>query len=140
MSATTVACAGGSSARQRPSSRRVSAEVQRRDRVAVARGALVLDERLGAARVRGLREVLARVDDEPVQPGRELRLAAELADADDELRERVLRRVARVLGVAEQVQRELLDPRRVPLAERRERLLVAVPSRASPRIGSESRS
>ena len=50
-SATTVACAGGSSARQRPSSRRVSAAVGGGDGVAVARGALVLDERLGAARV-----------------------------------------------------------------------------------------
>ena len=60
-----------------------------------------------------------------MEPGRELRLAAELADPDDELRERVLRRVARVLGVAQQVQREPLDPRGVPLAERRERLLVA---------------
>ena len=59
-----------------------------------------------------LGEVLAGVDDEPVEPGRELRLAAELADPDDELRERVLRGVARVLGVAQQVQREPLDPRR----------------------------
>ena len=85
-----------------------------------------------------LREVLAGVDDEPVQPGRERRLAAELADADDELRERVLRRVARVLGVAQQVQRELLDPRRVPLAERRERLPRRRAFARVTKIGSES--
>ena len=58
-----------------------------------------------------LRDVLARVDDEPVQPGRELRLAAELTDADAELHQRLLRRVARVLGVAQHVQRDLLDAR-----------------------------
>ena len=45
-------------------------------------------------------DVAARVDDEPVEPGRELRLAAELAEPHAELRERLLRGVARVLGIA----------------------------------------
>ncbi len=125
LSATTVACAGGSSARQRPSSRRVSEAVERGHRVAVARGPLVGAQRLGAADRPRLREVLAGVHDEAVQPGRELRLAPELADPDDELRERVLGRVARVLRVAQEMQRDLLDARGVALAERRERGRVA---------------
>ena len=63
-----------------------------------------------AARRRALGRVAARVHDEAVQPGRELRLAAELRSRTHELRERLLRGVARVLGVAQQVQREPLDP------------------------------
>ena len=93
-------------------------------------------ERLGTPGRARLREVLAGVDDEPVQPGRELRLAPELADADDELRERVLCGVACVLRVAQQVQRELLDPRRVALAERCERRSVAsLRARHEDRVG-----
>ena len=46
----------------------------------------VLVERDRAAGELRLRVVLARVDDEAVEPGSELRLAAELAHADDELR------------------------------------------------------
>ena len=61
-----------------------------------------------------------------MQPGRELRLAAELANPDAELRERLLRRVARILRVAEQMERELLHAWRVPLAERGQRTRVAV--------------
>ena len=70
--------------------------------------------------------VAARIDDEPVQPRRELRLAAELAEPDAELRERLLRGVARVLGVAQQMAREPLDARRVASAQRLERGGVAV--------------
>ena len=90
-----------------------------------------------AARELRSAHVLAGVDDEAVEPGRELRFAAELAYTHDELRERLLRSIARVLRVAEQVQGELLDPRRMPFAERCQR-------RASPsfarvtKIGSES--
>ena len=51
---------------------------------------------------------------------------AELADPAHELHERLLGRVARVLGVAEHVQRDPLDARRVPLAERGERGPVTV--------------
>ena len=59
-----------------------------------------------------------------------------------ELRERLLRGVARVLRVAQEMQRELLDARRVALAERRERLPVAVfraASRGSGRRASRRR-
>ena len=44
----------------------------------------------------------------------------------DELHERLLRGVARVLGVAQDVERDPLDPRGVALAERRQRQLVSV--------------
>ena len=112
---------------------------QRAGRIAVRGDTGVLEERLRPARRRpaGLRDVLARVDDEPVQPGRELRLAPELADPLDELRQGLLRGIARVLGVAQDVQRDPLDPGGVPLAERRQRQPVSV-LRASTRIGSES--
>ena len=139
-SATTVACAGGSSARQRPSSRRVSERCERGPgrrprRPAGPRRAA----RCGARGPARLRDVLARVHDEPVEPRRELRLAAELPDAPHELHERLLRRVARVVGVAEHVQRDPLDARRVPGAERLERLRSPSFARRT-RIGSESRS
>jgi hypothetical protein len=78
-----------------------------------------------------LGHVATGVDDEPVQPRRELRLAAELLEADAELRQRLLRRIARVLGVAQKVARKPLDARRMPDAERFER-----PSRRRPSRGS----
>ena len=98
---------------------------ERRDRDRRRGPAARRRERLGAAHGARLCEVLARVDDQAVQPRGELRLAPELADPHDELRERLLGRVARVLGVAQEVEREPLDPRRVPPAERLERLPVA---------------
>ena len=108
----------------------------RSEGVAVAGGALVGGERLGSAHGPRLRVVLAGVDDEPVQPGRELRLAAELPDPDHKLGERLLRGVARILRVAEQVERQPLDPRRMALAERGERAAVARPSaRHEDRVG-----
>ena len=61
-----------------------------------------------------------------MEPGRELRLAAELAEPDAELRERLLRGVARVLRIAQQMAGEPLDARRVARAERLERGGVAV--------------
>ena len=90
--------------------------------------AQVLEQRLGAplGRPASLRDVLARVDDEPMQPGRELGLAAELADPLHELHERLLRRVAGVVGVAEDVQRDPVDALGVPVAERCECALVSV--------------
>ena len=69
---------------------------------------------------------MARVDDEAVQPRRELRLAAELREPHAELCKGLLSRVARVLGIAEHVPGEPLDPRSVPLAQRGKRLAVAV--------------
>ena len=58
-----------------------------------------------------LRDVLAGVDDEPVQPRRELRLTAELSDALHELHERFLCRVMGVLRVTQDVQRDAFDAR-----------------------------
>jgi biotin-[acetyl-CoA-carboxylase] ligase BirA-like protein len=95
-------------------------------RVCVARDALVLEERLAAAHPLAVGDVEARVDDEPVEPGRELGVAAKLAQPHAELRERFLGGVAGVLGIREQVRGEPLDAWGVPLAERRERLRVAV--------------
>ena len=90
-----------------------------------------LGERLVHARLAALGRVPARVDDEPVQPGGELRVAAELLQAHAELRERLLRGVARVLGIAQDLAREPLDLRRVPRAQRLERERGRRPSRAS---------
>jgi hypothetical protein len=61
-----------------------------------------------------------------VEPGRELRLASELPDADAQLRERVLGCVARVLGIGEQVRGKTLNAWRVALAKRSEGLPVTV--------------
>ena len=61
-----------------------------------------------------------------MQPGGELGLALELADPLHELHERLLGCVASVLGVAQHVQGDPLHPRSVPLAERRQCLLVSV--------------
>src|SRR5581483_3125452 len=97
-------------------------------RVAVAGDAPVLVERLCAA-CRGearLGDVLARVDDEPVQPRRELRFAAKLADAPHELHERLLGGVVRVLGVAQDVKRDRVHAIRVAGAERLESARVTV--------------
>ena len=69
--------------------------------------------------------VAARVDDEPVQPRRELRFTTELAEPDAELREGLLRRVARVFGIAQQMARQPLDARRMAGAQRLERSRVA---------------
>ena len=87
-------------------------------------GLHVLDERLvhAAARVR----VAIGVERNAVQPRRELRVAAELAEARTRLGERILRRVARVVGIAQHVQRQALDPRCVAFEQDLERALVAV--------------
>jgi hypothetical protein len=60
------------------------------------------------------------------KPGRELRVAAELPQPDAELGQRLLGRVAGVLGVGEHVRGQLLARGSVPLDERGERLRVAV--------------
>lgn len=96
--------------------------------VAVPGDPCVLVERLGPA-LRGparLRDVLARVHDKPVQPGRKLRLAPELAHALHELHKRLLCGIACVFRVPQDVQGDPLHPRRVPFAERCERKLVSV--------------
>src|SRR4029453_918376 len=62
----------------------------------------------------------------PMEPRRELRLAAELADPHAELGECFLRGVASVLGIGEQVPGEPLHLGGVALTERLERPLVTV--------------
>jgi len=86
----------------------------------------VVGERLVRPCLPPLGRVAAGVDDEPVQPGRELGLAAKLLEPDADLRERLLGRVGGVLRVAEQVPREPLDLRSVPREQGLERPRVAV--------------
>jgi hypothetical protein len=71
-------------------------------------------------------DVVARVDDEPVEPGREAGVASELADSHTELCQRFLSGIPGVLVVGKHLRGQALDARRVPLAKRRERPLVAV--------------
>ena len=61
-----------------------------------------------------------------MQPGGELGLAPELADPRAELGQRLLGRIASIFRIVQEVPGELLHTRGVPLAERRERLPVAV--------------
>jgi len=89
-------------------------------------GADLLRKRLVRPRPLPFTDVAARVDHEPVEPGRELRFAAELADPHAELGECLLSGVAGVLGVGEQVTGEAFDLCRMTLAKRLERPLVAV--------------
>src|SRR6185312_2168685 len=89
-------------------------------------GSSILEQRLASTSPLAVPHVSTGVDRQPVQPGRELRLAAELLDLDAELRQRLLCRVACILRVAKQVARELLHARRVPLAEHLESSRVTV--------------
>ena len=96
--------------------------------VGVEGDARVLEQRLGAA-LGGpprLRDVLARVDRQAVQPRGELRLASKLPDALYELDERLLRGVARVLRITQDVECDSVHPAGVPLAERCKSELVSV--------------
>jgi hypothetical protein len=61
-----------------------------------------------------------------VEPGRELRLAAELTQPDAELRERLLRGVAGVLGIGQEMVGKALDARSVALAKSGQRRVVAL--------------
>jgi hypothetical protein len=95
-------------------------------RIGVGRGSSIFEQRLTCASPLPVPHVSTGVDRQPVQPGRELRLAAELLDLDAELRQRLLCRIACILRIAKQVARELLHSRRVPLAEHLEGPRVAV--------------
>jgi biotin-[acetyl-CoA-carboxylase] ligase BirA-like protein len=86
----------------------------------------IVGERLVHARLPALGRVAAGVHDEPVQPGRELRLAAELLQPHTDLRERLLGRVGGILRVPEQMAGQPLDLRSVPLEQRLESLAIAV--------------
>jgi hypothetical protein len=70
--------------------------------------------------------VATRVERDAVQPGRELRVAAKLAEPLADLREDFLRGIARIVWVAQDVQREPLDLRRVPFEQHLERARVTV--------------
>ncbi len=87
--------------------------------IAVERRTIVGDERLGATREPCLGEVFARVHDQAVEPGRELRVAAELPESHDEFCQSVLAGIARILWIAEQMQSDSLDP---PLVARTQHL------------------
>jgi len=69
-------------------------------------------------------QIPARVHDEPMQPGRKLGVAAELAEPRTELLERLLSRVARILEVEHEMLRQPLHAWRVALDERVERVPV----------------
>ena len=94
--------------------------------VGIAGDPLVVEQRLAAAHALAIGHVVTGVDHESVEPGRELRVASELAQPQAELGQRFLGRVASVLGVGEHLRGEALDARGVPLAERRQRRLIAV--------------
>ena len=86
--------------------------------IRVLDGRLVAREkRLRRARAMSRLGVAARVDDEPVQPGRELGVAAKLAEARAELHERVLSGVAGVLEIAHELRGQAVHARGVPLDE-----------------------
>ncbi len=86
----------------------------------------MLTEGLVGARLSALRCVKASIDDQPMQPRRELRATAELLQAYTDLGKRLLRGVARVVGIAQELPREPFDLRRMPGEQRLERLPVAV--------------
>jgi biotin-[acetyl-CoA-carboxylase] ligase BirA-like protein len=86
----------------------------------------MLAERFVDARFPPLRGVEARVDDEPVQPRRELGAAAKLLQAHADFRECLLCGVARIVGVTQDLPRKPLDFRRMPSEQRLERRLIAV--------------
>jgi biotin-[acetyl-CoA-carboxylase] ligase BirA-like protein len=86
----------------------------------------MLAERFVDARLPTLGRIEARVDDEAVQPRRELGTAAELLQAHANLRQSLLRGIACIVGIAQDLPREPLDFRRVPGEQRLERLRVAV--------------
>ena len=83
-------------------------------------------ERLVPAAALPLTEIAAGVRHQAVEPGGESRLAAELVDSGEHLRERLLRGVLCILGVVEQVRGQPPHTWLVPFDERRQRTAVAV--------------
>ena len=61
-------------------------------RIRIGRGPSILEQRLAGSSPLPVPHIATGVDRQPVQPGRELRLAPELLDLDAELRECFLRR------------------------------------------------
>lgn len=89
-------------------------------------GGQMLAQRLVAPRLAPLDGVEAGVDDEAMEPGRELRAAGELPQPDAHLGEGFLRRVVGVLGIAQDPQRQPLDGRPVTREQCIERPHVSV--------------
>ena len=95
--------------------------------IAVLTGRSLVDlERLVLADALAGEPVAARVHDEPVEPCRELRVAAELLEAGAKLHERLLGSVTRLLDIAQHLPGEALHAWRMPLDEGVERPSVAV--------------
>jgi biotin-[acetyl-CoA-carboxylase] ligase BirA-like protein len=86
----------------------------------------ILRERLVRTRLAALRCVEAGVHNEPVEPRRELRTPAELLQPHAYLRERLLGRIVRILGVTEDPPREPLDSGAVASEQSVERTCVSV--------------
>lgn len=97
-----------------------------RDVRGILAGLQVIVEGHRRARLAPFRRVETGVDDDPVQPRRELRTAAKLLQADADLGESLLRRVAGIVRVAQDLPCEPLDLRRVACEQRLERLPVSV--------------
>jgi biotin-[acetyl-CoA-carboxylase] ligase BirA-like protein len=94
--------------------------------VGIPGDALVVEQRLAATHALAVGHVVAGVEHEPVEPRRELRVAAKLAQTQAELGEGFLGCVASVLGIGKHLRREPLDARSMPLAQRRQRRRIAV--------------
>ena len=91
--------------------------------IGVRRRATILEQRLAGLT---FGHVAASVDRQAVQPRRELRLAAELADPRAELGKCLLGRIPGILGIAQEVPGKLFHSRGMAFAERRQRVPVAV--------------
>ena len=95
-------------------------------RVAIDGAPVIGFERFCAPCLPCLREVLARVHDQAVQPRRELRFAAVLAESHDDFCESVLARIPRIFGIAQQMKRKALHSRLVADAEHLKRGTIAI--------------
>ena len=94
--------------------------------ILVGRALQVVVQRLVHARATPFGRVATRVHDKAVQPRGELGVAAKLLQPNAHLGERLLRGVARVLGIAQQVPGEPLDLCRVAFEQCGERPRIAV--------------
>jgi biotin-[acetyl-CoA-carboxylase] ligase BirA-like protein len=94
--------------------------------VGIAGYALVVEQRLAAADALAVGDIVASVDHQPVEPGRELRVAAKLAQPQAELGQCLLGCVASVFWIGEHLRGEPLDARSMPLAQRRQCRRIAV--------------
>jgi hypothetical protein len=98
----------------------------------LARRAFVGDERFSESSAFARVLVSARVDDQAMEPGSELRVAPELTDLRAELDQRLLGSVPGILEVAHELSGEAVDARTVALHERVEGSRIP-----RPRLGCE---